>query len=366
MIATLSPNGRNAQYGGDAPATKLLVATLRGVHLFEREGLGAPWRDRGRTLDGHHCGSLMVDPDGGVFAGMHSGGLYYSGDGGMTWERRMNGITIDHVYSLACRRRSAGTELYAGTEPVALFRSTDGGASWRELAALAQMPGREKWCFPGPPQIPHLKGVTFDPRDENVVFAWIEQGGLMKSTDGGETWRELAEYSKPDDYVYRDVHLLVVIPSRPEELFMTGGCGLYHSTNGGETWEHLTGKDFRIAYPDHLLVSPLDHDTLFLSGAAQDPGMWRRSHHADATIMRSRDRGRTWELADRGLPGNDRANYEAMSLAAYPNGFTLFAGNTDGQVVASEDGAEHWELIGSSAAPVSKGGHFRNLQLATA
>lgn len=367
MIATLSPNGRNAQREGAGPPTRLLVGTLRGVHLFERDRPGAPWRDRGRTLDGSHCGSLMVAPDGGVFAGMHTGGLYHSADGGETWERRMSGITVEHVYSLNGRRRRDGTiELFAGTEPVSLFRSTDGGASWHELSAIAQMPGREKWCFPGPPQIPHLKGITFDPGDESVVYAWVEQGGLMKSTDGGHTWSEIASYARDDDYVYHDIHLLVVMPSRPSELFMTGGCGLYHTTDGGGTWEHLTDRTFRIGYPDGLIVSPLDENTLFMSGALHDPSDWRKSHQARSTIMRSRDRARTWEAADRGLPDNDRANFEAMSLFGYPGGFALFAGNTDGQVVVSEDGAEHWELLGSAAAPVSKGGHFRNLQLANA
>lgn len=146
---------------------------------------------------------------------------------------------------------------------------------------------------------------------------------------------------------------------------MTGGCGLYHSTDGGEMWEHLTDRAFRIGYPDHLIVSPLDDDTLFLSGAAHGPGTWRRTHRAEATVLRTRDGARTWEAADRGLPTNDRANFEALSVAAYPGSFTLFAGNTDGQIAFSEDGAEHWELVGSTA-PVSKGGHYRNLQLATA
>ena len=86
MIACLSPNGQNINES-KVPATRLLVATLRGITVLERANASAPWMDRGRKLDGHHCSSLMIEPrHGGVFAGMHSGGLYFSPDGGETWE----------------------------------------------------------------------------------------------------------------------------------------------------------------------------------------------------------------------------------------------------------------------------------------
>src|SRR5580704_17144064 len=100
MIACLSPNGQNRRTGDDAP-TRLLVATIKGVNLLERSGPGAPWSDRGRTLDGHHISSIIIEPRrGGVFAGAHSGGMWTSADGGETWTPCMNGVTIEHVFSL--------------------------------------------------------------------------------------------------------------------------------------------------------------------------------------------------------------------------------------------------------------------------
>ncbi|HEX6512145.1 MAG TPA: hypothetical protein VF157_07605, partial [Chloroflexota bacterium] len=90
------------------------------------------------------------------------------------------------------------------------------------------------------------------------------------------------------------------------------------------------------------------------------------SHHADATIMRSADAGRTWQPSGRGLPEKMRANIEAMSVYAYRGGFTLFAGNTDGDIFCSEDQGQSWTTIASGLAPVSKGGHFRALQATAA
>ena len=366
MIACLSPNGQHV-HSGSEPATRVFVATLHGISMLEREP-GGMWSDRGLVLDGMHCGSLAIDPaGGGVFAGMHAGGgVSFSADGGLTWEDRSNGLTVEHVFSVACAARPDGTAVYAGTLPVGLFRSTDEGRHWDELPAIAGVPGRDKWSFPGPPHLPHTKSLSVDPHDPNVLFAAVEQGALLKTTDGGETWRELDGYSRPEDKYFRDVHLLTFVPSRPGELFLTTGIGLYTSPDSGESWERLTQADFRIGYPAHLIVSPLDDRVLYMSGASNDPTTWRTSHHAAGTIMRSADRGRTWEAADAGLEQDARANIEAMSIAAYPGGFTLFAGNTDGEIFSSEDGAAHWERIATGLAPLSKLGHYRNLQPATA
>jgi photosystem II stability/assembly factor-like uncharacterized protein len=131
MITCLSPNGQNLDRLS-APATRLLVATLTGIDVLERTGLGAPWVKRGKKLDGQHCSSLTREPKrGGIFAGMHSGGLFFSGDGGETWERRTNGITIDHVYCVGyAHQHDGGVTMYAGTEPASMFRSDDYGLSW--------------------------------------------------------------------------------------------------------------------------------------------------------------------------------------------------------------------------------------------
>jgi photosystem II stability/assembly factor-like uncharacterized protein len=356
MIACLSPNGQN-QNAGNAAATRLLVATLRGVSVLERAGTGS-WADRGRKLEGH-CSSIMIEPRrGGIFAGMHSGGLFYSADGGENWQPRSSGITIPHVYSLAC----AGTVLYAGTEPAAMFASDDYGETWTEQPGVRETKGRDKWSFPSKPHEAHVKSITVDPRDPKVVYAAVEQGDLVKTTDGGATWRVLDDYSKPSDWTYRDIHLVVVHPDSSDELYMTTGMGLYRSRDAGETWQLLVDNSFRIGYPDHLIVSPADGDTMFMAGAKDDPGKWQTSHRAETTIVRTRDRVKTWADASKGLPDDRRPNIEAMSIAAWPGGFTLFAGNTDGEVFASEDAAASWTRIAAGLAPVTKGNHYRALQ----
>jgi photosystem II stability/assembly factor-like uncharacterized protein len=364
MIACLSPNGQNFNTG-DAPPTRLLVATLRGISVLQHDRPGAPWPDCGLRLEGHHCSSLMIEPRrGGVFAGMHSGGLYFSPDGGETWEKRSDGITIEHVFSLGYAHRGGDVVLYAGTEPASIFRSDDYGQSWVELPGVKETKGREKWSFPSPPHQAHVKTMTIDPRDPQVIYAGVEQGDLLKTTDGGATWRVLDDYSKPTDWTYRDIHLVVVHPADSAELYMTTGMGLYRSRDAGAHWELIVDNSFHIGYPDHLIVSPRDGDTMFLAGAGKDPGTWQTSHNAQGTVARSRDRGLSWTDASSGFPEDRRPNIEGMSIAAYPAGFVLFAGTTDGIVFASEDEAESWTRIADGLAPVTKGRHYRALQRA--
>lgn len=359
MIACLSPNG-STTHEGASPALRLYVGSRTGIHILERAAPDAPWRLAARALEGWHVSSIIADPsERWVAVGCHGGGFYISTDAGRSFERRSDGLSIAHVFSLAQAGPDERPTFYLGTQPVSLFRSDDLGRSWHELPAIARVPGTEKWSFPDPTNTSHTKCIAVDRRDPSVLYVAVEQGGLFRSADAGATWRELDSYSRPDDRWYHDIHRIVQDRARLDRFYMTSGTGLYVSDDRGETWDHLTDPTFRIGYPDHFVISPLDPEIVFMSGARQDPTHWRRSHYADATVVRSRDGGRTWTDAGRGLPDERRANIEAMSITPYPGGFDLFAGNTDGEVFASGDGGESWIRIASNLGPITKLGHFR-------
>jgi photosystem II stability/assembly factor-like uncharacterized protein len=359
MTACLSTNGPSVCEAGARP-TRLLVATLNGVDILTRADASSEWRKAGHSLDGKHVSALMRPPGKGVFASVHNGGIFHSADEGETWTARDNGVTSGHVFSLDYN----GDTLYAGTEPVSLFRSDDNGANWRELPAIGKVPGNEKWTFPPPPHLAHTKAFLFDRRDPGLFFAAVEQGALLQTRDGGATWRELDDYYRPDDVWPKDIHRIARDLKNPDRLYIATGNGMFASDDGGEKWRQLTDMSFRIGYPDQMIVSPAGDGAIFASGAERDPRTWRDSHRARGTVLRSRDGGLSWEDADKGLPSDGRANVEAFNAAVHEGGFTLFAGNTDGEVYTSEDGADSWKLVANGLKPVSKGGHFRNLQTA--
>lgn len=355
MIACLSPNGRT-QYRSSQPVTTLFVGTAKGIYRLERFSLGSRWQIVGQTLERLHISSLDHEPRTGLLvAGAHHGGFHISSDGGRTWEECSSGLISEHVYTVAARDRNGQVVLFAGTEPAAFHRSDDLGKTWRELPALRHLPGREKWTFPGPPHVAHLKNLAFDPRDPAVIYAGVEQGALLKSTDEGHTWREIESYASADDEYYRDIHRIALDPANPDVIYLATGIGAYRSDDAGETWVRLTRPGDRIGYPDGLVIDPWD-GTVFMAGAAAAPPAWNGM--ANATVMRSRDRGHTWEEIHTGLPVPLRGNIEALSLCEWPEGVTLVAGTATGEVYSSEDRGDSWQLIASGLGPVAKGGHY--------
>lgn len=359
MVTCLSPNGPMVH---TSASSRLLVATTGGVAVLDFDRGTQRWMNSGVRLAGHHVSALLFEPSrGGVFAGTHGEGVFFSGDRGETWTAAAEGLTLANVFSLECARRGGEVTLLAGTEPVMLFSSTDYGRSWRAHPALAELAGRDKWTFPAPPHVAHLKSIALHPAEPDVYYACIEQGALLQSKDAGRTWHEITTYVRPDDRWYRDIHKVVPTASDPRHLYMSTGVGVYRTDDGGSTWRKLTGTDFPIGYPDHLIVSPNDEETVFVVGASTSPNVWRETHAAKSIVMCSRDGGAHWAPTAGGLPVAGRAAIEAMSVAIDGDRYDLFVANTDGEVYASGDEGASWQVIATGLAPVSKAMHAKYL-----
>jgi photosystem II stability/assembly factor-like uncharacterized protein len=356
----LSPNGVD-MYQIDSAPTSLLVGTMDGVVELSAGEDSGTWKALNRTLDGLHVGSLMSEPGGGaIFAGVHGEGLYRSFDGAATWETGMPGLTVPHVFSLTYDRRAEALTLYAGTEPARLFRSRSLGDSWEEVPGLATAPARDKWWFPAPPHIAHVKHVAVDPRDERVIYVCVEQGALLKSSDGGERFEQLLFEDSGCRY-NNDAHRIVFNPQNPDEIYLDGGDGIFRSLDAGRSWEHVATPSMRVAYPDHLYLAPDDPRTVFAVGGGDPPNIWRSSGDAKSTIVRSLDCGRSWHQIGGGVLSSLPGNLEAATLVAWPGGYGFFAGSTDGEIFCSLDRGERWARIADSLPPVSKCVHYGNL-----
>jgi photosystem II stability/assembly factor-like uncharacterized protein len=360
MYVCLSPNGRS-QSQSDEAAMTLLVGTVKGVYTLQRSSLGGRWEMASRALADLHISSLLHETRSDtIFAGAHNGGgLFASTDGGKTWEDRTTGLSSQHVYSLAAQERDGRVVLYAGTEPAALHRSYDLGETWHELSSLTDVPNTEKWTFPPPPHIAHVKNVIFDPRDASVIYAAVEQGALLKTTDAGETWREIETYATPEDSQYKDIHRLAVHKAAPDTIFMSTGVGVYRTRDAGESWDRLTTESAPVGYPDPIFVDPADPNTVFVAGGRTGPAGWRGGF-SNATVLRSRDGGAHFEDMHNGLPDEVRGNFEAMSLHESPAGIELFIGTASGEIFSSSDRGESWQLIIKGLPAFSKSGHYRH------
>jgi photosystem II stability/assembly factor-like uncharacterized protein len=225
-----------------------------------------------------------------------------------------------------------------------------------------------KWTFPAPPHIAHVKNIAFHPENVRQIYVCVEQGGLLRSDDGGSTWEELhgfdidLKFNLPEGAFPDDIHRVLIPPSDPGCTYISSGIGVCYSPNQGKSWEHLTTPQTRIGYPDPLLLHPSRPSLMFVAGARENPRAWRTTHDADATIARSRDGGKNWDLLEGALPGHLRGNIEAMAMEVSESSFSLFAATTDGEILYSDDEGDKWSRIVNGLPAVSKNGHYLRLR----
>jgi BNR/Asp-box repeat len=282
------------------------------------------------SLPGSGAQCLAIDPadPDTVVVGLREGGVRRSDDGGRSWidcelpERA--------VFSLAVS--AADGAVYAGTEPSRLFRSNDRGESWRELKALLELPSRPHWSFPPRPWTSHVRWIAPSPHDADLLLVGIELGGLMRSSDGGQSWQD----HRPG--AQRDVHSLAWHPRVPGRAYEAGGGGAAFSTDGGESWQAADeGRDRN--YTWSVTVDPDDPDCWYVS-ASTGPYAAHGGVDPQARIYRRRD-SEPWQPLGGGLP----EPLPAMPYALLASDGRLFAGLAVGQLWESRDKGDNWTLM---------------------
>jgi photosystem II stability/assembly factor-like uncharacterized protein len=238
--------------------------------------------------------------------------------------------------------------VYAGVEDAALFRSSDGGTSWHELAGLRGHASGPEWQ-PGAGGM-CLHTILLDPSDPQRVFAAISSAGTFRTDDAGKTWRPInrglvSEFiPDPTAEVGHCVHCVAMHPSRPNVLYMQKHWDVMRSNDAGESWHEVSGNlpsDFGFPIgvhahePETIYVVPIKSDTEHYPPEGK------------LRVYRSRTGGNEWEALTKGLPQQDcyvNVLRDAMTVDSLdPCG--IYFGTTGGQVYASADGGDHWTPI---------------------
>jgi hypothetical protein len=285
---------------------------------IEREGSS---REAEPALEG--AGAQCVAAAGArVLVGTRGRGAFLSVDAGDRWEQMELGEP--DVFSVAIS--AADGALYAGTEPSRLFVARDGGA-WTELRALQDIPSRSQWSFPPRPWTHHVRWIAPDPHRPERLLVGIELGGLMYSDDGGTTFSDHRPGAK------RDAHSLAWHPRVPDRAYQAAGDGAAWSGDGGRSWEAAdAGRDLRYCWA--LAVDPADPERWYVS-AASGPGAAHRGQSATGRLYRW---GGAWERLD--LPG------DSMPYTLLATDDELLAGMADGRILRSVDRGETWDPTG--------------------
>ena len=265
-------------------------------------------------------------------------GMYRSTDAGKTWDfiglRETEDIAMIAVDPRDSRRLfvAALGHVYGPNQERGIFRSLDGGKTWKRVLYVNDYTSGDD--------------IEMDPRNPDVLYAtmWQQQqapwengqfggtdGGVFKSTDGGNTWKKLTNGLPAVEQA-----LLRVAPSDPNILYasVSSGTGaprgtveIYRSNDAGMSWrkatsdprpvERIGGGDLPL-----LAIDPKNPDIVY----SDTPVLWK-----------SVDGGKTW-FGFRGAPGGD--DYQQTWIN--PNNPDIMAVNSDQGAIVTVNGGKTW------------------------
>ncbi len=358
---------------------RVLVGTRKGAFVLTSDAKREGW-----DIDGPHFGGWEIfhlkgspaDPNRlyAAQAGDWFGQVIHrSNDGGKTWGPVGNkfvyeGVPGTHqwydgtphpwefkrVWHLEPSLTDPDT-VYAGVEDAALFRSTDGGQTWQELAGLRGHGPGPRWQ-PGA-GVMCLHTILLDPSCPGRIFIAISAAGVFRTDNAGKTWRPInrglkSEYiPDPNAEVGHCVHRIAMHPSRPNVLFMQKHWDVMRSDDAGESWQEVSGNlptDF--GFP--IEVHAHEPDTVYVVPIKSDSEHY--PPEGKLRVYRSRTGGNEWEALTKGLPqSNCYVNVLRDSMAVDsldPCG--VYFGTTGGQVYASADTGDSWSSIVRDLPPV--------------
>jgi Sortilin, neurotensin receptor 3, len=314
----------------------LYVSTERG--LF-RGRLNGTLEDL-RPLGLEQCGrlwSVVIDHRNPrrLYAGTGRGGVFRSEDGGETWRATNTGLFYQEVSSLA--QHPVSGELYVGTRPASIFKSTDYGETWSNCEGLHRMPETKDWTWPNPPHYPHVRDIGLSRADPNLILGAVEEGWLVRSKDGGKTWSNLKDGTE------YDAHTVQVMPNDPKVVISTSGKGVYRSEDGGDHFV-AANDGIKCRYLAHLAFHPAEPAVLFTAGAEVPPPNWRRPEGCHSQFYRSDDQSRHWHALTGGLPDDIRAAPRTVAADREAPGWVM-VGMQDGALWLSRDHGENFRQI---------------------
>ena len=301
-------------------------STSWGNGVYRSDDAGATWRHLG--LEGTlHTGRVQVhptDPDivyvaalGNLWRSTPDRGVYRSRDGGQSWDKVL--FVDDHtgaidlvidpsnpetLYAAMYQRQRRAWGFNGGGPGSGVYKTTDGGDSWRELVdglpegdkgrigialaptnpqvlhTLVEHPtesggyrsedGGESWSKVSDQNIRpmYYSHVFIDPTNENRVYTLATSS--HRSEDGGRTFQEIAERPTYDVGVHADHHSMWIDPNDPEHFYLAGDAGLHETYDRGVTFRRINNLPIGQFYG----ITVDNQDPYWIYGGMQDNHSW--------------------------------------------------------------------------------------------
>jgi photosystem II stability/assembly factor-like uncharacterized protein len=358
---------------------RVLVGTKKGAFVLTSDGARKNWEVSGPFFAGweiYHAKGSPADPNR-IYASQTSGWfgqvIQRSNDGGATWEPVGNKFTYEGVpgthqwydgtphpweFKRVWHVEPSLTDpdvVFAGVEDAAMFKSTDGGQNWQELAGMRGHGTGSQWA-PGAGGL-GLHTIVLDPSNAQRMFIAISAAGAFRTEDGGASWKAInrglrSQYiPDPEAEIGHCVHRIAMHPSRPNVLFMQKHWDVLRTDDSGDNWREVSGNlptdfgfviDVHAHEPETIYVVPIKSDSEHFPLDGQ------------LRVYRSRSGGEDWEPLTKGLPQKDcyvNVLRDAMAVDRLDKCGVYF-GTTGGQVYASADAGDTWAPIVNSLPAV--------------
>jgi photosystem II stability/assembly factor-like uncharacterized protein len=281
--------------------------------------------------------------------------VMHSDDLGQSWQASSKGgvafpedvgRAVEAIWSIAPSPTELGV-VYAGSEPSALWRSTDGGENFELVRGLWDHPHRPEWQPGNGGQAIHT--LLPHPTDAAKMHVAMSTGGVYRTSDGGTSWEPANQGIKaefmPDEVSYPEwgqcVHKVARSPHDYDVLYAQNHGGVYRSDDEGDKWTSIAeGLPSEFGFP--IVAHPHTDGTVWVFPLESS---YRRFPPERACqVWRSTDRGESWEEQAQGLP--ERGFFTGVMRDAMcaddgdPAG--VYIGSRDGSVYASADEGDSW------------------------
>ncbi len=278
-----------------------------------------------------YVGTGSACPRGNISTGR---GVYKSTDGGKTWSLvglenvgQIGRVSV-HPDNPDVAYVAALGHIFGPNEERGVYRTTDGGDTWEKVLYISENTGVVDLAMnPDNPREIYA-GLWTAERKPWTMISGSKEGGIYKTTDGGDNWTELGG-GLPDGVVGKTA--VTVSPAKPDRVWALieapePNGGLYRSDDAGQSWTHVNDNRIhqqRAWYYTHIYADPQDENTVY---------------SLNVPFMKSVDGGKTFESYD--VPHGD-----VHALWINPNDPDRMVVGNDGGAQVSIDGAESWSTM---------------------
>ncbi len=339
----------------------LLLGTRKGLITYREEN--GHWKYQNTQFLGIPVSLATIDHQTGYWWALldhgHWGCKLHRSKNGRDWEELeapkypegteiKKGVPATTRYLWAFAGGGTPGEIYIGTEPGGLFKSTDNGENFVLVQGLWDHPSREDQWFGGGRDHAGIHSILVDPNDPDHMYVGISVAGVFETKDGGKSWVPRNKGLKadflpnPDAEVGQDPHLVTWCGQDRKVMWQQNHCGIFVSSDAGTSWSDVSQPAGVANFGFAVAVDEQDANTAWVVPGVSD--QLRVAVDGALCVCRTRDRGKTWQELRSGLPQEACYDITYRHALDHQNRWLVF-GTTTGNLYASSDEGDRWEPI---------------------